>query len=106
MRVGSDDADGKPGEVVALHSRIKPDSSLGPNGVTKEILLRWNPYGTKLFLMFNSWLVAGFIPSQVKSARTVVLSKCSDAKALAEAGNWRLLFNLTTDLVLHARENG
>jgi len=75
-----------PSEVLA---NFKNRPSPGPDGITKERLLQWDPQGRKLVHMFSSWPVAGSIPGAFKKCQTTLIPKTSDADKLGDINNWR-----------------
>ena len=60
-------------EVLRHVKSVKNDSAAGVDGIKKGDILRWDPDGTKLSLLLNSWYVAGVVPDCVKLSRTVLL---------------------------------
>lgn len=78
-----------PTEVMKNLRAVKNRSSPGPDGVTKSLLLGWDPKGEKLACMFSTWLVSGTLPEVFKRCRTVLIPKTTDPERLGDVNQWR-----------------
>ncbi|KAL7370184.1 hypothetical protein ABVT39_021577 [Epinephelus coioides] len=78
-----------PLEVMKHLRAIKGSSSPGPDGITKSLLLGWDPKGEKLAHMFSTWLVSGTLPRVFKKCQTVLIPKTSDPSRLGDVNQWR-----------------
>ncbi|KAK7881417.1 hypothetical protein WMY93_029826 [Mugilogobius chulae] len=67
-----------PLEVVTALNNMKPDSSPGPDGLTRVHLKVFDPTGTKLAAIYNRWLVSGHIPESLKKGLTTLIPKATD----------------------------
>ena len=110
-----------PREVVTHLKATDKTSAAGVDGVKRDDLLTWDPEGKKLAKLYGSWLAAGYVPTGVKTARTVLLPKSTDQQSLLDASNWRpitigsMLIRLFSRLLngrltdaceIHARQRG
>ncbi|XP_049895677.1 uncharacterized protein LOC126387169 [Epinephelus moara] len=78
-----------PLEVMKNLRAIKGCSSPGPDGITKPLLLGWDPKGEKLAHMFSTWLVSGTLPEVFKKCRTVLIPKTTTPDLLGDVNQWR-----------------
>ena len=62
-----------PADVLKLRKIIKRGSALGPDGIMKVGLVRWDPKGNKLARLFNGFLVNKNILEVLKHNRTTLL---------------------------------
>ncbi|XP_049425577.1 uncharacterized protein LOC125884643 [Epinephelus fuscoguttatus] len=78
-----------PLEIMKNLRAIKGCFSPGPDGITKSLLLGWDPKGEKLAHMFSTWLVSGTLPRVFKRCRTVLIPKTTNPDLLGDVNQWR-----------------
>ena len=76
-------------EVEKRLRLVKKGSAAGPDGVTKDVLLLWDPDMSKTTRLFNTWLVAGYVPGAFKTNRTTLIPKVPEVEKLSDVNNWR-----------------
>uniref|UniRef100_A0A4W5LF61 Reverse transcriptase domain-containing protein n=1 Tax=Hucho hucho TaxID=62062 RepID=A0A4W5LF61_9TELE len=77
------------GEVYENLKEMKKGTAAGPDGVTRERLLSWDPNGAKLACLFSMWLVTGALPSTFKECRTTLIPKTPNPVERLQIGGWR-----------------
>ncbi|KAK7881390.1 hypothetical protein WMY93_029799 [Mugilogobius chulae] len=85
-------------DVVTALNNMKPDSSPGPDGLTRVHLKVFDPTGTKLAAIYNRWLVSGHIPESLKKGLTTLIPKATDPSMADKIKYWRPL-TLSSTLV-------
>uniref|UniRef100_A0A3Q0RT10 Reverse transcriptase domain-containing protein n=1 Tax=Amphilophus citrinellus TaxID=61819 RepID=A0A3Q0RT10_AMPCI len=78
-----------PVEAKWAISKILPGSAPGPDGLTRGVILAWDPEGVKLAELFNTILLNGKLPNCLKRSRTTLIPKSFLAAKLRSVSNWR-----------------
>ncbi|KAK9521363.1 hypothetical protein VZT92_021177 [Zoarces viviparus] len=76
-------------EVLVNLQHVTKNTAAGPDGISKDALLKLDPAGRKLVKMFSSWLVAGRIPRTFKECKTTLLPKTEDPEKRKDINEWR-----------------
>lgn len=76
-------------EVRENLARVNLSSAPGPEGISKQALLDWDPGGEQLACLFTAWMVQGVIPKAFKECRTRLIPKSTNAEELGDTNNWR-----------------
>uniref|UniRef100_A0A3Q0S8N0 Reverse transcriptase domain-containing protein n=1 Tax=Amphilophus citrinellus TaxID=61819 RepID=A0A3Q0S8N0_AMPCI len=89
--VDNDDFGGPftPAEAKWAISKILPGSSPGPDGLTRGVILAWDPEGVRLAELFNAILLNGKLPNCLKRSRTTLIPKSFLPAKLSDISNWR-----------------
>lgn len=90
-------------EVYENLRAIKNGTAAGPDGITKDALMEWDPSGAKLAATFSVWMAAGALPGAFKKCRTTLIPKTDDPMVLAQAAGWRPLTIGSVVLRLYSR---
>uniref|UniRef100_A0A673B3A2 Reverse transcriptase domain-containing protein n=1 Tax=Sphaeramia orbicularis TaxID=375764 RepID=A0A673B3A2_9TELE len=94
-------------EVVTSLKQLKREGAPGPDGLKKNELSEWDPKGTKLARLFNTWLVSGKLPILLKGSRTVLIPKSNISDELRQIKCWRpitigpILLRLFSGILTH-----
>ncbi|KAK7881414.1 hypothetical protein WMY93_029823 [Mugilogobius chulae] len=76
-------------EVLRVLKRMSAKSCPGPDGIMRPHLILHDRKGLKLAALFNSWLVAGYVPLSMRGALTTLIPKSCDESAALSIKNWR-----------------
>lgn len=90
-------------EVHTNLRRMNSNSATGPDGVTKQDLVKWDPRGSKLARLFNTWFVSGILPGAFKHNISTLIPKTTDPAELLSMGHWRPITVGSTVLRLYSR---
>uniref|UniRef100_A0A3Q0RVZ9 Reverse transcriptase domain-containing protein n=1 Tax=Amphilophus citrinellus TaxID=61819 RepID=A0A3Q0RVZ9_AMPCI len=89
--VDNDDFGGPftPAEAKWAISKILPGSSPGPDGLTRGVILAWDPEGVRLAELFNVILLNGQLPNCLNRSHTTLIPKSFLPAKLSDISNWR-----------------
>lgn len=76
-------------EVMENLARMNKRSAPGPDGISIQAMLKWDPRGEQLARLYTTWLVHGVIPRSFKKCRTRLLPKGGNADELRDVNGWR-----------------
>jgi hypothetical protein len=75
-------------EVLDASKTMRKGTAAGPDGVTLKAVQTADRFGKARANLFNTWLLTGKVPTDLKQNRSILLPKTGD---LTEIGNWRPL---------------
>lgn len=76
-------------QVVKTLKSMKVGSAPGPDGVRRGHLLKVDSRGIVLARLYNSWMLAGYVPQSLKASRTTLIPKSADAWTEKDTKHWR-----------------